>query len=574
MRLVRRLLLLLSLVLLTLSAGVAHAVTNITFLRPSVPEAQYVNGLAISVKVTSPAIVKVSLAADGFAFGAPLTAANGWAITYSFSRIGLRNLVATGYDANGNAVSTTSAQMNVVNIFPSNPRPGDSFGNGTAVTVVPASIVAKVALFADTYLIGSATARDANGNFSFVPATMTTLGSRNFSFVAYNSAGTEIDRQSYAVTVQNLGFIAPLSGSSYVTGAPIDASVTTAGNVARVDYYSDLSAFQGTSTDRASNFKLSFKAGSVGAHTVEARAFDAAGVQLTSFSVPITVIAVPVAQNKWGVWLFQFESVARVATTHAQLAAILKGMGVSRIYIKVADGSRSVLSDGYTFPLNDPKVPAAYKAAGVEPWAWAYNYPANRSSASGQGQTLYAAAKSGYVGFVSDIEAEFQAESAANQVAVFQAFASARQAAISDGIATSAFKLIETSFGQIDLQPNIAISQIDAYVDAHMPQTYSVYWGASREADQPGTIAWINGKYRARGATKPIHHITSIERHFDSSGAKHEMTVPRLQSFLQSGGFEASIWVLPAAGDGTGEQDVPFSAWDLLKGINWSAKAN
>lgn len=560
-------------VALMLSAGVAQAATYITFVRPSVPEAQYVNGLPITVKVTSPNIVRVELAADGYAFGEPLTAANGWSINYTFSRIGLRNLVATGYDISGKVVSKTTTQMNVVNIFPSNPRPETDFGNGTPVTVVAAAQVSKVLLYADGYLIGSDSSRDQNGNFSFVPATMTTVGPRTFLFVAYNAAGVEVDRQSFKVNVINLGFIAPLVGSNYVTGTSIEASVITASNVARVEYYTGASVFRGSSTDRSSNFRVSFKAGPVGAYTLEARAFNAAGVQLATFSVKINVVPVPVVTNKWGVWLFQFESVARVATTHAQLASILKGMGVSRIYIKVADGTRDVLSNGYTFPLRDPSVPAAYKAAGIEPWAWAYNYPSGRSSASGQGSTLYQAAKTGYVGFVSDFEAEFQTASVADQVEVFQAFASAKRAAISDGYASPSFKLYGTSFGQIDLQPNIAIRQIDAYIDGHMPQTYSVYWGSDREADQAGTIAWITGKYRARGATKPIHHIASNEVHFDRNGKRHQLTAARMQAFLENGGYEASIWVLPASGDGTGQGDVPFSTWDLLKSINWRGTA-
>jgi Bacterial Ig domain len=550
---------------------VAVAATNVTFLRPSVPEAQYVNGLDISVKVTSPSIKSVKLSADGFAFGVPLTEANGWSINYTFSSIGKRNLVATGYDANGNAVSTTTIKMTVVNVLPTSPRAGETFGNGTPVKVSAASSVQKVALYADTFLIGQSSTRDANGQFVFKPATMSTLGSRKFGFVGYDANGKEIDRQTYAVTVQNLGLIAPKQGSSYTTGSTIEASVTAASNVARVEYYTDTSSYLATSTDAASLFKVSFKAGGVGSKVIEARAFDAAGFQIASFSVTIQVIAVPVSANAWGVWLYRFEDVAGVATTHAQLADILKKMGVARIYIKVADGSRDVLKNGYTYPLKDPSVPAAYKAAGIEPWAWAYNYPANQSSASGQGATLYAAAKSGYVGFVTDIEAEFQAESVANQMEVIKAFSTARQAAISDGVASKNFKFYETSFGQIDRQPNIAISQIDAYVDAHMPQTYSVYWGSSREADQAATIQWITDKYRARGAKKPLHHITSIERHFDGSGAKHELTAARLQTFMQKGGTEASIWALPASGDGTGEQDIPLSSWSLLKAVNWKA---
>lgn len=558
------------------SLATPAAASGVSFVSPAVAGAQYINGFDIAVKVTSPDVVKVKLTADGFAFGSELNAANSWTINYTFSTLGLRNLVATGYNINGGVVSTTNTSINVVNLKILDPAKNASYSNGTPASVAASAVIKKVIMFADTYQIGSATIRDGSGNFVITPAYLNTLGLRTFKFQGFDGAGVKVDESSVPVKVVELSFISPANGATFKVNDVVNVQVNAAGNVARVDYYGANSYFWGSSTNRASLFKISTPLTVTGARVLYAKSYSAAGVLLSTDSVNFSVI-VPDnnTANKWGVWLFEFESVAQMATTHEQLAAKLKSMGVNRIYIKVADGSLATwpTKNGPAFPLNDARVPAAYKAQGIEPYAWAYNYPhanpSGRSDATLQGNVLYAAAKSGYVGFVSDVEEEFNNATTERQVAVFRAFVSARQRAIADGFATSTFKLYESSFGRIDFKTGIAFKEIDAYVDGHMPQTYTVFYGASAEADQVGQIAKITQLYKNVGVVKPIHHITSIERHFSASTGLHELTVPRLQTFLENAGNEASVWTLPASGDGTGEQDVPFSSWKLLTGINW-----
>ena len=565
--------------------GNAHAVNSlaaplsasgVSFVSPAVSGAQYINGFDIAVKVTTPDVVKVKLSADGFAFGSDLTAANNWTINYTFSTLGLRNLVATGYNISGAVVSTTNTSINVVNLKVLDPAKDDSYSNGTPASVAASAVIVKVIMYADPFQIGSATSRDSSGNFVITPAYLNTLGLRTFKFQGFNSAGVKVDETSVPVKVVALSFISPASGATFKVNDVVSAQVNAAGNVARVDYYGANSYFWGSSTDRASLFKISTPVTVTGARVLYAKSYSSSGILLSTDSVNFTV-STPDGNiaNKWGVWLFEFESVAQMATTHEQLAAKLKSMGVNRIYIKVADGSLATwpTKNGPAFPLNDARVPAAYKAQGIEPFAWAYNYPhanpSGRSDATEQGNALYSAAKSGYVGFVSDVEEEFNNATTERQVAVFRAFVSARQRAIADGFATSAFKLYESSFGRIDFKTNIAFKEIDAFVDGHMPQTYTVFYGGSAEADQVGQIAKITQLYRTVGVVKPIHHITSIERHFSASTGMHELSVPQLQTFLENAGNEASVWTLPASGDGTHEQDIPFSSWKLLTGINW-----
>ena len=565
--------------------GNAHAVNSlaaplsasgVSFVSPAVSGAQYINGFYIAVKVTTPDVVKVKLSADGFAFGSELTAANNWTINYTFSTLGLRNLVATGYNISGAVVSTTNTSINVVNLKVLDPAKDDSYSNGTPASVAASAVIVKVIMYADPFQIGSATSRDSSGNFVITPAYLNTLGLRMFKFQGFNSAGVKVDETSVPVKVVALSFISPASGATFKVNDVVSAQVNAAGNVARVDYYGANSYFWGSSTDRASLFKISTPVTVTGARVLYAKSYSSSGILLSTDSVNFTV-STPDGNiaNKWGVWLFEFESVAQMATTHEQLAAKLKSMGVNRIYIKVADGSLATwpTKNGPAFPLNDARVPAAYKAQGIEPYAWAYNYPhanpSGRSDATLQGNALYSAAKSGYVGFVSDVEEEFNNATTERQVAVFRAFVSARQRAIADGFATSAFKLYESSFGRIDFKTNIAFKEIDAYVDGHMPQTYTVFYGSAAEADQIGQVAKITQLYKNVGVVKPIHHITSIERHFSVSTGMHELSVPQLQTFLENAGNEASVWTLPASGDGTHEQDVPFSSWKLLTGINW-----
>ena len=161
--------------LLCLQSFVAQAVANVTFVNPAVAGAQYVNGVNITVKVTSASIVRVHLSADGYAFGSDLTAANGWTLFYTFSTLGNRNLVATGYDANGQVVSSTAMAIAVVDVYSSNPRPGAVVANGAPASVAAASSVASVQMFADSFLVASSSVRDARGMFTITPPLLNTL---------------------------------------------------------------------------------------------------------------------------------------------------------------------------------------------------------------------------------------------------------------------------------------------------------------------------------------------------------------------------------------------------------------
>jgi hypothetical protein len=103
--------------------------------------------------------------------------------------------------------------------------------------------------------------------------------------------------------------------------------------------------------------------------------------------------------NQLGRWLWYLEGTGY--TTHSALATKLQTLGVKRIYVKVADGGYSPSS----WPeVDDAALVNAYKAQGIEVWAWSYNYSGNEAN---QTKVLTQAAKAGYEGYVTDIEIEF-----------------------------------------------------------------------------------------------------------------------------------------------------------------------
>ena len=107
-----------------------------------------------------------------------------------------------------------------------------------------------------------------------------------------------------------------------------------------------------------------------------------------------------IAYNHFGAWIWKIDY---TNLSHAQLADKLKALGVKRVYIKVSDGRH----EANKFPeLNNKHTVEIYKNRGLEVWAWSYNYPDNEAE---QATVLTRAAKTGYAGYVLDLEIEFDA---------------------------------------------------------------------------------------------------------------------------------------------------------------------
>ncbi len=248
--------------------------------------------------------------------------------------------------------------------------------------------------------------------------------------------------------------------------------------------------------------------------------------------------------SELGVWLWRFEQTGQVS--HTNLARTIASMGAKRIYVKVADGgfdpsSWSTILDGGLIK--------EYIDEGVSPWAWSYNYKGNVAA---QSQALYFAAKTGYEGYVIDIEIEFNGEDETLE-ALMQAFYAERERAIADGFANEDFKLYVTTWGNPILH-NYRIDIIDKYVDGYMPQTYIEEWGGSHLNQIEACIQEGVEEYESLGATKPLHHILST--------AQEILTAEEITRFLELSGPESSLWRVPGGG-------VPFLVWDRWRDVDW-----
>ena len=248
--------------------------------------------------------------------------------------------------------------------------------------------------------------------------------------------------------------------------------------------------------------------------------------------------------NALGVWLWRFENTGQ--PSHTNLARTLSSVGAKRIYIKVADGGYNI--DSWPTLVNEELI-QDYLDEGLQPWAWSYNYQGNYAD---QAKALYMAAKTGYKGFVIDIEIEFNGESDELEK-LMQAFFIEKQRAIADGYADPDFKLYVTTWGN-PITHNYRIDIIDKYVDGFMPQTYIEEWAGDHLTMIENCVAESKLEYESLGATKPIHNIVST--------AQEILTADEITHFFQLSGPEASLWRVPGGG-------VPQAIWSRWYDVDW-----
>ena len=262
------------------------------------------------------------------------------------------------------------------------------------------------------------------------------------------------------------------------------------------------------------------------------------------------------AQNKFGVWVYYIE---RHGMTHAQLADKLQALGIKRVFIKIADGGRSC---GLFPDACLSSTVSTYKARGIEPWAWSYNYPGNVAA---QAAALTTAAKAGYQGYIVDVEKEFLTKLPNGQPVglttelhdLMKAFTSAQAEARAKGWIKGDWTLAASTYGYLKTNP-VRVDILDQYVDAHMPQTYLDIFGPSFPADPKKWIEKGNCEYRAAGAKKPIWHVASSEL--------GRATAAQQDAFMKVAGPHASMWLVPGG-------PVPQSVWTTWSQMNWKQGA-
>ncbi len=249
--------------------------------------------------------------------------------------------------------------------------------------------------------------------------------------------------------------------------------------------------------------------------------------------------------NKFGAWVWHLEITG--FDTHVELADTLANLGVKRVMVKVADGA----VNPYTWPeIVDTNLVNAYKDRGLEVFAWSYNYPGDHNYT--QASALELAARTGYQGFVVDVESQFNGLATASSN-LFSAFRDRQNLMIAQGVISPEFKLYCTTWGN-PADHDFPISIIDNYVDGFMAQTYLEAWGPSYMLNPEYWIEVGNEEYAALGASKPVHHIVSTEY--------NDISAETINRFMQFAGPESSIWVVPG-------ENTDFQIWDDWHQVDW-----
>ncbi len=385
-----------------------------------------------------------------------------------------------------------------------------------------------------------------NGSYTFNYAFTSAGQNRDITANAYNSAGNLVATAESQITVQEVEeYSVTINHPSQGTlGEAVQFSGNTTGNIQNVVISVDGWEIANVNTTNGSyNFAYTFN--STGSNrSIVVKAFDNGDEVARAHSTITINNADNSVEAGLGVWLWYLDVTS--FSSHTQLAGELSSMGVKKIYVKVADGAY----DPATWPeVNDQNLVNIYKNAGLDVIAWSYNRPGSERA---QADALYYAAKTGYEGFILDVEVEYNNKTTELHT-LFQEFETARQDAINAGYATDEFKIGCTSWGNPEDQ-GMHVEIIDQYVDYHMPQTYTEIWNVLDNQEY-----WINRgtqEYRNMGCEKPIYHICAAE--------EGRITSSQINEYISIAGPNTSIWSIPKA-------NMHSAIWPVLQNVNWNA---
>lgn len=175
---------------------------------------------------------------------------------------------------------------------------------------------------------------------------------------------------------------------------PVTLAVAAPEEVATVRYLSGLVSSLGESDDRETDFGITVSFVALGERRVEAWGFDADGGFVGDGAVDLDVRPDPDDPNDFGLWI----DPASVALEPDELADRLAGLGVSRAYLKVAEGAQDCAASP---TLCDAALTDALRSAGVQPWAWMV--PTLDPSLP-QAGILFEAIPAGYQGLVLHVD--------------------------------------------------------------------------------------------------------------------------------------------------------------------------
>ncbi len=289
----------------TTSTAVGITVTNET-TPPTVSLTSPATGavLAGTVTVTATASDNVGVQRVDFYRGATLlgsdtTAPYSYAWNTTTVANGAYSLTARAFDAAGNQATSAAAAITVNNdtISPTvsltSPAPGAVLAGVATLTATATDNVGvtRVEFYRGTTLLGS----DTTAPYSYAWNTLTVAnGAYSLQARAYDAAGRMGTSTSVSVTVNNdttapsVSLTSPTSGATVTGLVTLTATATDNVAVARVDFYRD-AVLLGTDTTAPYSYAWTTTTVANGGYALSARAFDAAGNQGTSASVPVTV---------------------------------------------------------------------------------------------------------------------------------------------------------------------------------------------------------------------------------------------------------------------------------------------
>lgn len=475
---------------------------------------------------------------------------SGFAATYRFQTPGDRRLVAYGYNNRQELVALAEITVMIrdedadLRFDESLTQSAPDVANPVSLMVQASPGIASVTYVADDRYELETVANPSNKfllTYEFL-----TLGERKITAVGKDASGVEVARSSIQLNVYNPTVSTlDLSDIGEVINNPVNLRAKASPDIVRVVYTAEEQWQLGESFERDGDFAATYPFSTLGRREIVAYGYrEGATSPAVTARRTVQVVDPNVRVNKLGAWIWRIE---QTGYTHSTLAQKLARVGVKRVYLKLADGSASCSR----WPdLCNPAIPAIYKAQGVEPYGWSYNYPRLFEA---QGDALYLAAKSGYLGFVVDVEVEFDGKSTELHN-LFAAFRDARSQAVREGVATSAFRLNATTWSNPRAH-RMRVDIIDQYVDAHMPQTYVELFGAVARANPEQRVNQSTCEYRELGTIKPVNHIVSTE--------KNIITAEQINRFIGASGPETSIWRVPGG-------EVSQAIWDDWTGVQWN----
>lgn len=217
----------------------------------------------------------------------------------------------------------------------------------------------------------------------------------------------------------------------------------------------------------------------------------------------------------------------------------LQRVNCKRVYLKVFDDlSRD---DGFWAFQCTQELVTKFKNAGIDVWGWGYHFDQkNHIQITLQLAAIQSAIDCGLSGYVFDLEAEVKDPQTHPQLA--QLLTRARAIIPQGGMGY-------TSFGAVDLHPQVPFTLLNEHCDLQFPQIYFEQWNG----DYRENIRLCLEAHANMGLTKPILPIWGSE-----PGAPHPSTPAQLQGLLEE--FQgSSIWRATKPGETGAAWRVDYS---------------